>query len=153
MNAVSRGALWAALGLGLYARLAAAQGAPPPAPGGRRRRPCHAAGKPDRKLDQRAVPARLRQPDRAAAGRRPRDPNIQPVVPIPRNRDWNLISRTIVPVVWQNDIFPGAGNQFGLSGTVQALFLSPARPKGIIWGAGPAFLIPTAPDRLLGTEK
>ena len=53
--------------------------------------------------------------------------NIQPVVPISLNADWNLISRTIVPVVTQSNIAPGAGSQFGLSDTVQSLFLSPAK--------------------------
>ena len=33
--------------------------------------------------------------------------NVQPVVPISLNADWNVISRTIVPVVWQDEIFPG----------------------------------------------
>ncbi len=40
--------------------------------------------------------------------------NIQPVIPITLNNDWNIISRTIVPVIWQDDIFPGAGDQFGI---------------------------------------
>ena len=36
--------------------------------------------------------------------------NIQPVVPITLNPDWHLISRTIFPVMLnQNNIFPGAG--------------------------------------------
>jgi hypothetical protein len=34
--------------------------------------------------------------------------NIQPVIPIALNEDWNVISRTIVPIIWQDDIFPGA---------------------------------------------
>lgn len=63
--------------------------------------------------------------------------NVQPVVPISLNHDWNMISRTIVPVVWQDEIFPGAGSQFGLSDTVQSLFFSPKQPtNGIIWGVG-----------------
>ena len=40
--------------------------------------------------------------------------NIQPVIPISISPDWNLISRTILPVVDQWSIFPGAGEQFGL---------------------------------------
>jgi len=40
--------------------------------------------------------------------------NIQPVIPITLNEDWNVISRTIAPVIWQDDIFPGAGDQFGI---------------------------------------
>ncbi|MFT2214817.1 transporter [Rhizobium giardinii] len=81
--------------------------------------------------------------------------NIQPVVPISLNEDWNLISRTILPVVWQDDIAGPSGSQFGLGDTVQSFFLSPAKPteSGIVWGAGPVFLIPTATDDLLGGEK
>jgi hypothetical protein len=79
--------------------------------------------------------------------------NIQPVIPISLSEDWTLISRTILPVTAQSDIFPGAGNQFGLGDITQSLFFSPAKPGAVIWGAGPAFLIPTATDRLLGTGK
>lgn len=79
--------------------------------------------------------------------------NVQPVIPISLSKDWNLISRTIVPVVLQGDIFPGAGNQFGVGDTVQSLFLSPARPRGAVWGIGPVFLVPTGTDRLLSTGK
>lgn len=79
--------------------------------------------------------------------------NIQPVVPIRLNSDWNMISRTILPVVWQNNIVPGASSQFGLSDTVQSLFFSPAVPKGAIWGVGPVFLVPTGTDPLLSGGK
>jgi hypothetical protein len=81
--------------------------------------------------------------------------NVQPVVPVSLNDDWNLISRTIVPVVSQEDIFPGSGDQFGLGDTVQSLFFSPKAPtkSGWIWGAGPVFLLPTATDELLGADK
>jgi|GEM_PF-16536 len=81
--------------------------------------------------------------------------NIQPVVPFELNEDWNLISRTILPVIWQNDIGAATGHQSGLGDTVQSLFFSPARPTsgGTIWGVGPVFLIPTGTDPLLGTQK
>ena len=81
--------------------------------------------------------------------------NLQPFIPFSLNDDWNLISRTIVPIVDQSDIFPGAGSQTGLGDTVQSLFLSPAAPtaRGWIWGAGPAFLLPTGTDDLLTTDK
>lgn len=48
--------------------------------------------------------------------------NIQPVVPITLNDEWNLISRTILPVVDQKDVYPGAGSQFGLGDVVQSVF-------------------------------
>ena len=47
--------------------------------------------------------------------------NIQPVIPIHLNPDWNVISRTILPIVNQTDIFPGSGHQFGLGDTLQSL--------------------------------
>jgi hypothetical protein len=47
--------------------------------------------------------------------------NVQPVVPITLNEDWNLISRTILPLVSQSDIDPGAGSQSGLGDPTPAL--------------------------------
>jgi hypothetical protein len=81
--------------------------------------------------------------------------NVQPVIPLDLNDDWNLISRTILPLVYQSDIVPGAGSQSGLGDTVQSLFFSPKAPTdgGWIWGAGPVFLLPTGTDDLLSTEK
>lgn len=81
--------------------------------------------------------------------------NIQPVIPISIGDDWNLISRTILPVVNQSD-FPTPGtSEFGLSDTVQSAFFSPKAPtdSGWIWGAGPVLLMPTATDEVLGAEK
>lgn len=80
--------------------------------------------------------------------------NVQPVVPFSLNQDWNLISRTIVPIVAQHDIFPLAGDQFGLGDTVQSFFISPKQPtNGIIWGAGPVVLLPTGTETLLSSRK
>ena len=81
--------------------------------------------------------------------------NIQPVIPISLNADWNLISRTILPVTYQDNIAGPSGSQFGLGDVVQSFFLSPSKPTdgGLIWGAGPVFLVPTATDDLLGGEK
>lgn len=81
--------------------------------------------------------------------------NVQPVIPISLGENWNMISRTIVPIVYQDDIFPGAGDQFGLGDITQSLFFSPKAPlfDFLILGVGPVFLIPTGTDELLGTEK
>jgi len=80
--------------------------------------------------------------------------NIQPVIPFALTDDWNLISRTILPFIYQENIF-GTTSQSGLGDTVQSFFLSPQSPGpgGIIWGAGPVLLLPTATDQFLGTEK
>ena len=81
--------------------------------------------------------------------------NIQPVVPFDFNADWNIISRTILPVVSQDEIFLGAGHQSGIGDIVQSVFFSPKVPAtgGWIWGAGPVFLLPTGSGDLLTTDK
>jgi hypothetical protein len=81
--------------------------------------------------------------------------NIQPVIPFELSQDWNLISRTILPLVDQSDIFPGAGDQSGTGDIVQSLFFSPKSPtdSGWIWGVGPVFLLPTGSDDLLTADK
>ena len=80
---------------------------------------------------------------------------IQPVIPITLNDDWNVISRTIVPVTLQSDIYPGAGTRFGLADTTQSFFFSPKAPTsgGWIWGVGPALLIPTGTNDQLGASQ
>jgi hypothetical protein len=81
--------------------------------------------------------------------------NIQPVAPFSIAADWNVISRTILPVIWQDEIYRGAGTQFGLGDIVQSAFFSPKVPTagGLIWGAGPVFLLPTGTDDLLSARK
>jgi len=73
--------------------------------------------------------------------------NIQPVIPITLSDDWNLISRTILPIIQQKDVQPGK-TQFGLGDVVQSFFFSPSKvgKSGLIWGAGPAALVPTGTD-------
>jgi hypothetical protein len=81
--------------------------------------------------------------------------NIQPVIPFTLNEEWNLISRTILPIIDQDDV-PAAGmGESGIGDIVQSLFFSPKAPTsgGLIWGAGPVFLIPSATDEMLGGEK
>ena len=59
--------------------------------------------------------------------------NIQPVVPFDLSSDWNLITRTIMPVIWQDEVVPGAGSQFGLGDITVSLFASPKKPSnGVI---------------------
>jgi len=83
--------------------------------------------------------------------------NVQPVIPISLGADWNVISRTIAPIIVQDDVVPLPGNedQFGLGDITQSLFLSPKAPteNGWIWGAGPVFLLPTGTDELLTADK
>jgi hypothetical protein len=81
--------------------------------------------------------------------------NIQPVVPIALSKDWNLIVRTIVPVVFQDDITGPLGGQSGLGDITQSFFFSPREtgPGGIVWGVGPVVVYPSATDDLLGNKK
>jgi hypothetical protein len=60
-----------------------------------------------------------------------------------------------MPVIYQDDVFPGEGSQFGLGDINLTLFFSPKQPSagGLTWGVGPVFLLPTATDSLLGGEK
>ena len=80
--------------------------------------------------------------------------NIQPVVPITLNEDWNLITRTIVPYISQHDRI-GTGSECGLGDTTLSLFFSPSKPteSGLMWGIGPEIYLPTATDHVLGAEK
>lgn len=78
--------------------------------------------------------------------------NIQPVWPFSLSSEWNLISRTIAPVIYQPDL-PGVDGAFGLGDVNETLFLSPAAASKIIWGVGPTFTVPTATSDALGTGK
>lgn len=69
--------------------------------------------------------------------------NVQPVVPIKLNDDWNLILRTIVPFISQGETTPGGGNEMGLGDTTQTFFFSPKAKNGLTVAAGPVFYYPT----------
>ena len=100
--------------------------------------------------------------------------NIQPVVPIHLNEDWVIISRWIVPVVYQPNLGSACrasgfiateicearerhsapqGGANGLGDVNPTFFLSPAPLGKLIWGVGPTFLLPTATDPTLGQGK
>ncbi|CAN7449273.1 transporter [Phenylobacterium sp. LjRoot164] len=71
--------------------------------------------------------------------------NIQPVVPLHLSEDWNLIIRTIVPVISQSETAPGLGDQMGFGDTLQTFFFSP-KTEGFVLGFGPAISYPTGTD-------
>jgi len=79
--------------------------------------------------------------------------NIQPVIPIKLTDDWNLITRTIMPVIHLPSLAPGIDEATGLGDMNPTLFLSPSGSKAFIWGAGPTFTFPTATSLHLGTGK
>jgi opacity protein-like surface antigen len=78
--------------------------------------------------------------------------NIQPAVPMHLNEDWNVISRTIVPLVSQPEPVVDS-NTNGIGDITQSLFLSPVNPGKLIWGVGPVFTVPSASDPILGTGR
>lgn len=92
--------------------------------------------------------------------------NIQPVIPFSISEDWLLITRTIVPIIYQEDVVPRVNkstvpptldyntSQTGLGDILQSFFLAPKEPVGgWIIGAGPVLSYPSATDDALGTEK
>jgi hypothetical protein len=81
--------------------------------------------------------------------------NIQPVIPISIGDDWNMITRTILPLVDQQDFPVEAMNESGIGDVVASQFFSPKAPsaRGWIWGVGPVWLLPTASEDVLGSEK
>jgi hypothetical protein len=80
--------------------------------------------------------------------------NIQPVWPFTLNEDWNLITRTIIPVISQPDILTGGeGSINGLGDVSFSGFFSPKDSGKLTWGVGPVFLLPTATDDSLGVDK
>lgn len=74
---------------------------------------------------------------------------LKPVIPMSIHQDWNLISRTVMPLVKQTDITPGT-SQSGIGDITQSFFFSPKAPtsNGLIWGIGPILNIPTDVDGL-----
>ena len=79
--------------------------------------------------------------------------NVQPVIPVPLNKDWNLITRTIMPIINQPSPATGIPSAFGLGDINPSLFLSPANSGKLIWGAGPTLTFPTATASVLGDGK
>jgi len=79
--------------------------------------------------------------------------NIQPVFPFDISDNWNLITRTIFPIISQPELIPGQGRETGLGDVVFTAFFSPAKAGKLIWGVGPAVNIPTATDDRLGAKE
>jgi hypothetical protein len=81
--------------------------------------------------------------------------NIQPVIPLSLTDEWNLITRTIFPIVSQPSTARGQDRQNGVGDTTMSLFLSPKKLAfgSVIWGAGPVAYVPTASDDRLGMDK
>lgn len=81
--------------------------------------------------------------------------NIQPVIPLDLTAEWNLVTRTIIPVISQPKFVPGDGRTNGLGDVQFSAFFSPkaAAASGWIWGAGVIAQLDTATDDVLGAGK
>lgn len=81
--------------------------------------------------------------------------NIQPVIPIKLNDNWNVISRTVLPVVYQQYHNTGIEDDWGTGDITQSFFFtpSPEMTGGVIVGFGPVMLFPTASEKLLGADQ
>ena len=78
--------------------------------------------------------------------------NFQPVVPLHVTEDWNVITRTILPIVTQPS-FTGGAATTGLGNLTVTAFLSPAKPGALIWGVGPVASFPTATSPFTGSQS
>lgn len=79
--------------------------------------------------------------------------NIQPVIPFELTDDWNLISRTIMPVIKQPDLRTTSDDTWGIGDINMSLFFAPAKSEGVLWGLGPVLHFPTGTDEVLSTRK
>ena len=79
--------------------------------------------------------------------------NIQPVIPIELDKDWNIITRTILPIIWMPALSPEIGSKNGTGNIEFSALLSPANPGHWIWGAGPIFQLPTNSSAELGNKN
>jgi hypothetical protein len=78
--------------------------------------------------------------------------NIQPVIPLHVTEDWNVITRSILPIVTQPS-FTGGSATTGLGDLTVTAFLSPAKPGDVIWGVGPVASFPTATSPFTGSQS
>ena len=79
--------------------------------------------------------------------------NIQPVYPIEISKDWNIITRTILPVIWMPALSPDIGAKSGIGDIQFSALLSPASPGQLIWAVGPIVQLPTNSNAVLGNKN
>ena len=77
--------------------------------------------------------------------------NVQPVIPLKINDDWNLILRIIVPFVGQPPLFDGDVSTFGVGDMTTSFFFSPKSRNGLTWGLGPVFVTPSSYQPTIGS--
>ena len=79
--------------------------------------------------------------------------NVQPVIPIHINDDLTLITRTILPLVWQPSYRPTHVVPFGTAPIDFSALLSNANPiDHFVFGTGPIIQVPTISNKTLGSN-
>ena len=82
------------------------------------------------------------------------DVQIQPLIPFQISKKWLLVPRLVATAVNYGPPSTQVGSgKLGTGDTVFTLFFTPAHVGRLIWGVGPALLIPTATDIVLGAGK
>lgn len=71
--------------------------------------------------------------------------NLQPIVPFALDNGANIITRTIIPYIWQEDIVPGT-SQSGFGDVLASAWYSRTTETRLTWGVGPVIRIPTYSD-------
>jgi len=79
--------------------------------------------------------------------------NIQPVWPFKLSDNWNLITRTIVPIISQPGLGPGESRVTGIGDTTFTAFFSPSNSGKWTWGVGPVFVLPTGSNDRLTNDR
>jgi hypothetical protein len=66
-----------------------------------------------------------------------------------------LITRTIVPLIWQPEFLPGQGSSFGLGDIQFSVMASPSEPGPgrLIWGVGAIAQLPTNTSDAVGNKN
>jgi len=76
---------------------------------------------------------------------------IQPVLPLPISKNWNVVSRTIVPVLSLPQ--PGSERLKGIGDIQEQLFFSQTKSQKVIWGVGPIISFPTTTINAIATGQ
>lgn len=79
--------------------------------------------------------------------------DVQPVIPISLDGGWNLITRTILPLVYQPDLSSESGGDYGTGDMTLSAFVSPPKDGDWMFGFGPILYLPTASIDDIKTEK
>ena len=80
---------------------------------------------------------------------------VQPTIPLRLGETWNLVSRTILPIVYQEEISPGSGTQTGIGDLSEVVYVAKVEPgpRGWVWGGGPIVQVPIGSEDLLTNGK